>query len=159
MKASQDVIRQFTSNGWFCSKGAYVLVDGQYGSTGKGLLASVMAEAGAGLISTVTTNAGPNSGHTAYSPVDSQKIVTQQIPIAGVVLHQMGHAPVVYMNAGSVINPDIFLTEAELIAKSRISVSPFAAVIDPEDLVTEAFGSPSQIASTAKGVGSESPAR
>ena len=62
-------------------KGAHVLVDGQFGSTGKGLLASYLAEKAwdEGIdFDIVVTSAGPNSGHTFYHK--GEKIVLKMLP-------------------------------------------------------------------------------
>jgi adenylosuccinate synthase len=53
----------------FTSNGVHILADGQFGSCGKGALASWLAwqayEEGIPF-NAVVTNAGPNSGHTFY---------------------------------------------------------------------------------------------
>ena len=63
--------------------GNYVMFDGQYGSTGKGVLASLIGYHVGGRFDCFTNNAGPNSGHVAI--VGDDKIVLQQLPMAGVV--------------------------------------------------------------------------
>lgn len=155
------VKRRLDNNNWFYRLGAYVLVDGQFGSTGKGLLAGLLAEYGQNAITSVTTNAGPNSGHTAYSPVDGSKIVTQQIPVAAVVLNQLGKKASAYLNAGAVIDWEILHREIELFGMvGRVEIHPNAAVIQQIDRDREAggpmvqAGSVAAIASTGKGVGS-----
>lgn len=134
---------------WFNSPGAYVLVDGQFGSTGKGLFAAYLAGKGAGRITHCTTNAGPNSGHTAY--FNHEKIVTQQIPVASVVLKMLGGAPVTILNAGAVIDENILDLECE---KWGIDpyIHPRAAIIDDWCRIEESVGVQA-IASTGKGVG------
>jgi adenylosuccinate synthase len=138
--------------GWFKHPGAYVLVDGQFGSTGKGLLASYIACHGAGRITHVTTNAGPNSGHTAYD--GDFKVMTQQIPVASVFLHRLGQPAITFINAGAVVDPQILDAEIETYGLNRgdIYVHPRAALIDEycriEDKVTL-----DKIASTGKGTG------
>jgi adenylosuccinate synthase len=131
---------------WFRYSGAYTLFDGQFGSTGKGLLASVIAMAFKDSINIVTTNAGPNSGHTAY--FNGKEVMTQQIPVASVFLKKMGVDHVCYLNAGAVVDKDILLTEIEKYGVPVI-VDPHAA------LITDAAKEQklSHIASTGKGVG------
>lgn len=141
----------FTANGWFTGPGCYVLFDGQYGSTGKGLLASFIAEHCGSWIDTVTTNAGPNSGHTAYHETFG-KIMTQQIPVASVVMGLNNWAHSVYLNGGAVIEPSIFKDEVDRYFNrdfGSLLVHPAAAVIKPEHQGDQH----SDISSTGKGVG------
>lgn len=139
--------------------GAHLIVDGQFGSTGKGLMASIYAEAGGTAIDMVTTNAGPNSGHTAYSPIDGTRIVTRQIPVASVVLRLLlGPQAGCFLNAGAIIDPDVLLSELEQwrIGAPYFGIHPNAALIEDKDKAAEADpnSGPALIASTGKGVGS-----
>lgn len=156
LKTRPEVREALRSHGFF-AKGATFIVDGQFGSTGKGLMASVYAEAGAGSIDLVTTNAGPNSGHTAFCPGSGDKIMTQQIPVASVITRSAMLPPVsTYLNAGAIIDPDILKKEMDrwaLDSKSHFAIHPNAAIIEQEDRDEEAGGSVAAIASTGKGVG------
>lgn len=146
-----------TLSGWFDRPGAYVLVDGQFGSTGKGLLAGFLAHVGAGKITHVTTNAGPNSGHTAYLP-DGGKVMTQQIPVASVFLEELGFPVTTYINAGAVVDEAIF--DAELgryglqnaAVQARMLIHPIAALITPEDREADK-ATVGTVAGTGKGIG------
>lgn len=148
------ILRQ---QGWFEQPGAYVLVDGQFGSTGKGALAVILATVGADHINVVTTNAGPNSGHVGYrrSPIGHVKVKTQQIPVSVPVLQALGHDPICYLNGGAVIDPAIL--EAEIrefgVRRLQMMVHPAAAVIENIDRAMEAGGDVAKVASTGKGVG------
>lgn len=137
---------------WFSQDGLYVLFDGQFGSTGKGLLASVIAEHMGDRIDTVTTNAGPNSGHTAYDKM-GQEVMTQQIPIAAVTMADYGHIPpTIYLNGGAVIEPSIVWREIKDYTSglnTSLFIHPHAAVIAPHHQGDQL----SHIASTGKGVG------
>ena len=136
---------------WFEEPGAYVLVDGQYGSTGKGLLAGYIALQSRNLITHVTTNAGPNSGHSAYW--EDEKIVTQQIPVASVFLERMGYKADTMLNAGAVIDPDILQAEvAQYLDYKRVLVHPVAALITKKAKERDT-GNVSKISGTGKGVG------
>jgi len=144
---------------WFNKPGAYVLVDGQFGSTGKGLLAGVLAHHGAGAITHCTTNAGPNSGHTAYysgpHTVDGgeEKIVTQQVPVASAFLSRMGYKCDTLINAGAMIEEEILRREvAEWLDHKRVFIHPNAAMISPEDVERDKLVV-SAIAGTGKGTG------
>lgn len=147
MENIKRIRHRMFSSGWFANEGCYTLFDGQYGSTGKGLLASVIAEAMGDFIDTVTTNAGPNSGHTAY--FGGEKIMTQQIPVASVVMDRMGRGHLCYLNAGAVVHPEQFFKELGYLNNNGVVLHPHAAVIKPE----HAGDAHSDIASTGKGVG------
>lgn len=144
---------------WFTKPGAYVLVDGQFGSTGKGLLAGVLAHHGAGAITHCTTNAGPNSGHTAYFGGDGitiggeRKIVTQQVPVASAFLALMGYKCDTLINAGAMIEEEILRREVEeWLDYNHVFVHPNAAMISPEDVTADKLVV-AAIAGTGKGTG------
>ena len=142
------------ATGWFEVPGSYVLVDGQFGSTGKGLLSCILSEVGASRITHVTSNAGPNSGHTAYLPGFGQKVMLQQIPVGSVTLNTLNCFPRSLLNGGSIIDIDILAREvADHGMEGKISVHPNAAIIRQQDREAEATGGPAKIASTGKGVG------
>lgn len=152
-------------NNWFNQPGAYVLVDGQFGSTGKGLFAAYLAQFMAGKVNKITTNAGPNSGHTAYWSLpfgvmndqlpSYEKIVTQQLPVASVFLDKMGHPVDTIINAGAIIDHNVLLDELGKWANnagSRVIIHPSAALISKmakmvDEDVTKA------VAGTGKGIG------
>ena len=153
----------FHSRGWLGGNKVIVSFDGQWGSTGKGVLNSYLAEK---LLSqskhvNVITNAGPNSGHTFWYGGDKSPTVLKQLPTAGVVLRRMTNAsnppwhPVkqmsVFLSAGAVI--DMELLEKEVAVNDMagfVAVDPIAAVISPvDDKEVDAH----QIASTGQGVG------
>ena len=146
--------------GWFpdddpqFEQGAHVIFDGQYGSTGKGLLAQVLADVFASDIHGVTTSAGPNSGHTCY--IGGVKCVLHQLPTAGVVLRQMGYPVQIFLNAGAVVSAKTLREEiaTHILHSDPIFVHPNAAnarnnrdVSKAEEVRVE------QIGSTGQGVG------
>lgn len=159
---------------YFTQPGAYVLVDGQFGSTGKGLFAAYIAQYFRDRIGIVTTNAGPNSGHTAYwdeanwGPFDEPqstthqssmvRVMTQQIPVASVFLEKMGRKPITYINAGAIVDSQILNDEllkfnlVDAARDSRLVVHPCAALIAPEHREQDQT-TLSRIASTGKGIG------
>lgn len=172
MSDLDDIRAKFIDKGWFKAPGAYALVDGQFGSTGKGAAAALIGMLFGKSIDVVTTNAGPNSGHTSYYPsrnfyVDKEgnytkpsdlgnawmKAVSQQIPTASIVtraLYPMARQ-LAYLNGGAVIEPAIL--ERERIEygfnANNLLVHPAAALIDGHDDAE----STAKIASTNKGVG------
>lgn len=152
----------------FYQKGrASVIIDGQYGSTGKGLLAGYLArhsEMPQGHV-THTTNAAPNAGHTTEweereirggeLTVDPKKLVTYHLPTGGVLRGEL-----CYINAGAVVDIPMFLRElsdAETLMGRRLMVQihPQAAMLLPEDRAEEASeaSTATSISSTRKGVG------
>ena len=138
--------------GWFSRKGAYLLVDGQFGSTGKGLAAAVLAETFPEACDIVTTNAGPNSGHTSY--FGDEKIVLRQLPTYGVIARKLGHNPLIFVNAGAVVDPEVLKAEIEQYVPDEggVLVSPFAAVVNDEAKALDGQLT-AQIGSTGKGTG------
>lgn len=143
---------------WFRRPGAYVLVDGQFGSTGKGLLAGLLALVGMTRITHCTTNAAPNSGHTAYLQVggEEMKVVTQQVPVASVFLENLAQGRYrvdTLINAGAMVDGEILNREvAQWLDHTRVFIHPNAALIDPEDVTRDKL-IVSAIAGTGKGTG------
>lgn len=148
-----DTIRNaLIDAGLFQKQGAYVLVDGQYGSTGKGLAASFLAEVMGDFVQVVTSNAGPNSGHTSY--FGDEKVVLCQLPTMGVMTakFEMG-LPMIYMNAGAII--DIDRLNQEITDHSNfwgVVVDPAAAIVTNIAKLNEQ-GMHERIGSTGKGTG------
>lgn len=140
-----------TIDSWFTEPGAYVLVDGQFGSTGKGLFSALIAETAVMKPNWVTTNAGPNSGHTAYIGLD--KVVTQQLPIASIALKRLGAVCRTLVNAGAIIDSKRMAYEViEYLGSSRPYIHPCAAMIEAHHISQDAH-TRSMIASTGKGTG------
>lgn len=138
--------------------GVHAVVDGQFGSTGKGNFSSFLAYQAyrTGAIAHfdgVVSNAGPNSGHT--SMFGQEKIVLKQLPTFAVHAAMMGKPIPAILSAGAVINPEILRAEAAKFPNLPIFVHPNAALITPEDI--EAERSPdstvTRIASTQSGTG------
>lgn len=138
-------------NGWFMEPGAYCLLDGQYGSTGKGLAEQALAALGGHRIGRVITNAGPNSGHTIYHPSTGEKIVTKQVPSFSIAMEQRGMPIPLHLSAGAMIDPAILREELVYIPDTPLTVSPWAAAILPKHY--SARSSLASIASTQKGTG------
>jgi adenylosuccinate synthase len=141
----------------FKDTGVHVICDGQFGSTGKGALASFLAREAVETsmiqyFQGVITNGGPNSGHTSYW--GHAKIILKQLPTFAVQAHLMGYTIPVFLSAGAVINPDVLRFEANAYPQIPIHVHPQAAVIHNMDLVLEQTGPIRDIASTQSGTGS-----
>lgn len=157
---------ELLKTGFMIDNGAYVLIDGQYGSTGKGLAASIISEAVGYRIDHVTTSAGPNSGHTSYYPnldeIGGTKIVLRQLPTAYVHNRLRGWETKGSMNAGSIVDPTVLTREWDdmlhqfllwkVLAEDSFTIHPLAAIVSEADKRAESVISHS-IGSTGKGTG------
>ena len=125
-----------------------ILLDGQFGSTGKGLVASYLGWHNH--VDIAITNASMNAGHTYY--VDNKKYVTKHLPISGI----LNDKSTIYLCAGAIINPEFLIKELEDfdIDPDRVFIHPRCAIIEDIDINYEAEGSVKKIASTRSGVGS-----
>lgn len=130
---------------------ANILLDGQFGSTGKGSFAAFIATQEH--IDIAVSNAAPNSGHTAIT--DDRHIISKHLPISGII----NNIPI-YLNAGARINPIILLEECSKynVNKSLITIHPRACVIDDSciDEEKDINSTETKIASTQSGVGAAS---
>ena len=140
----------------FDSYGIHCVVDGQFGSTGKGVLAAWLAKMAASKdidFRGTFSNAGPNSGHTFYH--DGEKHVLKQLPTFAVATHllepDLTH-PVI-LTAGAIIDPEILAVEATKYPDLMIYVHPNAAVIRQQDKEAEHSGSVAAVAGTRSGTG------
>jgi adenylosuccinate synthase len=140
----------FFEKGWFRNPGAYVLLDGQFGSTGKGLAEQKLAMLGAERVHSVTTNAGPNSGHTIYDFLGT-KIVTKQIPSFTIQAAMMGLKIPLHLNAGALIDSKILAEELKNSWDFPLTIHPNATAILSQHYLT--ITSLDKIASTQKGTG------
>jgi adenylosuccinate synthase len=131
-----------------------LLIDGQFGSTGKGLFANYLGAYNH--IDIAVSNCGPNAGHTFYydrnTRKSTKKIITKHLPVSGV----MNKRTTVFLCAGAIINPKILIKEIEEtgLHENQLVIHPRAAVIEDEDLYQETLNnSVKTIASTMSGVG------
>ena len=138
----------------FAPTGVHVLVDGQFGSTGKGLFAAYLAEKAANQgvdFAGVFSNAGPNSGHTFYHK--DEKIILKQLPSFAVMSYRLGKIVPAILTAGAIIDPAQLKREAEAFPGLPIFVHPMAAVITEEDRNAEKGGTIAEVAGTRSGTG------
>lgn len=128
---------------------AAFIIDGQFGSTGKGLVAAWLAHRE--YPDMVTTNASANAGHTSI--VAGKTSVVFHLPTMPLYIP---HA-FAYLNAGSIIDPDLLKKEIEDTGFDvrRLLIHPRAAVIEDLDKQYEGLegSSTTKLASTRKGVG------
>lgn len=131
---------------------ANVIIDGQFGSTGKGLIAGYIGVHEGEDVHWATTNAAPNAGHSC-TLADGRKIVTHHFPMVGLVRPSVQMA----LNAGAIIDPQLLHKEMNEfnIDPDRVFIHPRAAVICQEDVDEEKqiTSGPTKIASTQHGVG------
>jgi len=136
------------------SGAASVLIDGQFGSTGKGLLAAYLAEQPQNHIDIATTNASANAGHWTKYADDREDFCCFHLPTFGIVQEDCQ----IYINAGAIINVDMLLKEMDEhnIGPERLTIHPNAAIITDQDIEDESNidSSTTRISSTRKGVGS-----
>lgn len=127
-----------------------IVIDGQFGSTGKGLLSSYVAVSNH--IDITISNASANAGHTFY--YHGNKYVVKHIPVSGII----NDRSTIYLCAGAIIDPNVLLQEVKkyFIDESRIFIHPRAAIISSDDIDLERSESSAvtKIASTQSGVGS-----
>ena len=141
----------------FRYKGVHCVVDGQFGSTGKGALSAYLAEEAlkgeyVTKFSGAIYSGGPNSGHTCYH--GERKIVLKQLPTFSVYLSLSGFPLPVYLSAGAIIDRDVLKKEAEEYPNLRIFVHPNAAIVTDEDRKSEETGHIGAVAGTRSGTGS-----
>jgi len=78
-----------------------IIIDGQFGSTGKGLLANYVAVSNH--IDIVVSNASANAGHTFYH--HHNKYIVKQLPVSGVI----NTRSTIYLCPGAIIHPSTLL--------------------------------------------------
>lgn len=130
-------------------KEMHVIVDLQFGSCGKGLLAGYLAEKLEP--DTVMIAWAPNAGHT-YINAEGRKFINIALP-NGIVSPNLER---VMIGPGSVINPELLMSEieryADLLDGVDILIHEHAAVVTENHRAAEA-GRNYKIGSTMKGVG------
>jgi len=134
----------------FVANGKVVVIcDGQFGSTGKGLLAAYLAQHNE--VDLATTNASANAGHTTCY-ANGTKFITFHLPTIGVV-----QGCQIYLNAGAIIDPEVLWREIKELGvqPSKVAIHPMAAVIMSDHKRAEGDDTSAQtrIGSTRKGVG------
>jgi adenylosuccinate synthase len=135
------------------------IVGGQWGSEGKGAAAAYLARRLCEenrIYDIVTTNAGAQAGHT--STHNGVTRVAFHLPTAALIAHDYGLYPLIYLNAGSIIDPTVLETEvqaAKLVSLSELIIHPNAAIITDScrDAEMRSDSAQTRIAGTRKGVG------
>ncbi len=126
-----------------------IVVDLQFGSCGKGLLAGWLAERSQP--DTVVAAWAPNAGHT-YIDTNGRKFVNIALP-NGIISKRLKR---LLIGPGSVINPELLMSEMthyfEFLTGVNIMIHENAAVVTEDHRTDEAQGMVG-IGSTMKGVG------
>lgn len=129
---------------------SYMIIDGQWGSTGKGLIAGYLARQYRP--DAVVCNFGPNAGHT-FVFAGGSRVMTRQLP-TGIVADSV---KAVFIGPGAVIDPDVLERElvefAHFLRGKRVFIHERAAVVNEDNRAAER-ALLSHISSTAKGTGS-----
>lgn len=129
-----------------------LVMDFQYGSTGKGLIAGYLAKRDQ--YDTVICAFATNAGHTYIDKSEGIHVMTQQLPTAAVVSKTV---KTVLLGPGSLIHAATLLNEirqnAVRLAGKRIMIHPQAAVVEDYHAERERDIGMSKIGSTTKGVG------
>ena len=128
-----------------------MILDLQYGSTGKGLIAGWLAKRMK--YDTAICAFATNAGHTYIDNERGLSVMTQQLPTAIT-------SPTVkniLLGPGSAISAEVLLSEMQRynrwIAGKRIMIHPHAAVVEEEHANFELRDGRTNMGSTAKGVG------
>jgi adenylosuccinate synthase len=129
-----------------------LVMDFQYGSTGKGLIAGYLAKREE--YDTVICAFATNAGHTYIDREENLHVMTQQLPTAAVVSKTVKN---ILLGPGSLIHMatlmhEIEQNEARLVGK-RIMIHPQAAVVEGYHAEQEREWGMAKIGSTTKGVG------
>jgi len=122
-----------------------VIVGGQFGSEGKGNIASYLAPEYGCLVRI----GGPNAGHTVYQ--EPKKYIFHQLPSGTLAAPHAG----LVVGPGAVISVPVLLKEVadNDVSPERLSIDPRAMVISQPDIDYEVDTLVRSIASTGQGVG------
>lgn len=129
-----------------------MVMDFQYGSTGKGLIAGYLAKRGD--YDTVVCSFATNAGHTYIDKSRNIHVMTQQLPTGAVSSDTVKN---VLIGPGALIHHDTLALEIKQnlkrLAGKRILVHPQAAVVEDYHAKQEIEWGMTKIGSTAKGCG------
>lgn len=129
-----------------------LIMDFQYGSTGKGLIAGFLAKRGD--YDTVVCAFATNAGHTYIDKEKGIHVMTQQLPTAAIISPTVKN---ILLGPGSLIHGPTLLNEINQaggrLAGKRILIHPRAAVVEDYHATEELRWGMTKIGSTTKGVG------
>ena len=113
---------------------ANLVIDGQFGSTGKGLICGYLALQSPPDIAVSCASA--NAGHTCITPdngaASGRKIVANHLPISGILTPSAQ----IYLGAGAILDPKILMKEVfeYLDDEDRLAIHPRACIIEAIDV-------------------------
>jgi len=129
-----------------------LIMDFQYGSTGKGLIAGYLANILEYDLSVCAF--ATNAGHTYINKERGLHIMTQQLPTGGLVSKTVKH---ILLGPGSLIHAKTLINEirqyGHLMDGKRLMIHPHAAVVEDYHAQEELDWGLTKIGSTTKGVG------
>lgn len=130
---------------------AHLVMDFQYGSTGKGLIAGYLAKRED--YDSVVCSFAANAGHTYIDKSRGIHMMTQQLP-TGISSPTVKN---VFIGPGSLIHIPTLIKEIELYSDmlrgKRLLIHPHAAIIYDDHMEAEIQIGQTKMGSTAKGVG------
>lgn len=126
-----------------------MLIDGQFGSCGKGHVAEFIAKEEK-RIDFSLYRSSPNAGHSFYDEKEDEKFVSRVFPVSGI----LNKDSIIYLSPESAIDPELFFEEKEKfsIRDDRIFIHPRAGIIDKEAKICEK-NIVENISSTGSGTG------
>lgn len=131
---------------------AHLIMDFQYGSTGKGLIAGYLSKRED--YDTAVCAFSVNAGHTYIDSSRNMHVMTQQIPTSAL---SSPTVKTVLIGPGSAIDGDVFMDEvtkyAEYLVGKRIMIHPHAISIEQYHTDQEIEWGMAKIGSTVHGVG------
>lgn len=129
-----------------------IVVDGQHGSTGKGLINSFLAWRDRPEVVSCTNMS--NAGHTAILP-DDTTFIAKALPSSAILNVLDDYNPEVVVGAGAAFTIDQLLKELKECGNPNFTVHPRAGVITQEhkERESELKGGTKHIASTMQGCG------
>lgn len=129
-----------------------LIIDMQYGSTGKGLIAGYLAKRNQ--YDTAVCSFAPNAGHRYIDRENEIHVMTQQIPTGGLISPSVKR---IMIGPGSAIHAKTLVRElhdyAPLLAGKELMIHPHAAVVEDYHSEEEMEWGMTRMGSTAKGVG------
>lgn len=129
-----------------------MVMDWQYGSTGKGLIAGYLAKRGD--YDTVVCSFATNAGHTYIDKSRGMHVMTQQLPTGAISSPTVKN---VLIGPGALIHGQTLLNEIrqnkEALKGKCILIHPYAAVVEDYHAEQEIEWGMTKIGSTAKGCG------
>lgn len=133
------------------NNGAWVIVGGQWGDEGKGLISAyITAREKAKLVARAGT--GPNAEHGAFLEDEITYLKCNQLPLGWLL---SPHRPQILIGSGVAVNPELLKKEmARYNLENRVFVDYRCPIITPEHIKTEEESKKMQgIGSTMSGTG------